>query len=267
MRDSKGKEYANSADRFANFNRISAQVGITNAQVGMVYLTKHLDSIQSYLKTGRIHSTERIRGRFVDAVTYLVLMAGMCEEVLSTPTLHVYGEGDTIIKGTSALDSEATTSAIEPKKARLPTITEIAISEAAKRQATVGKTYIYDGPWCRSSFSGLLLGPGASVELIWRDAETVKVRPISSDAVYTVSFKELKPCSTDIQNNSLQPAKPKQYKYIGACIKEKTSGISLQTNDTVHVLSVHTDGVTSISPIGSLSSIFKVSCLDIIPCP
>ena len=90
MRDTKGKEYANSENRFDNFNRIAKQIGISNAQVGMVYLTKHMDSIQSYLKTGKIHSEERIRGRFIDAVTYLILMAGMCSETEWVPLRSPY---------------------------------------------------------------------------------------------------------------------------------------------------------------------------------
>ncbi len=80
MKDTKGKEYANSEDRFANFNRIAKDLGMTNTQVGWVYLRKHLDAIAYYCKVGHIGSTEPIRGRFIDAITYLTLMAGMVEE-------------------------------------------------------------------------------------------------------------------------------------------------------------------------------------------
>jgi hypothetical protein len=48
--------------------------------VGWVYLKKHLDSIASYVKDGKIHSTEPIRGRIVDAIVYLTLIGGMIEE-------------------------------------------------------------------------------------------------------------------------------------------------------------------------------------------
>lgn len=78
--ESKGKEYANSAvDRFANFNRLAAQLDMSNIKVCMVYLTKHFDAISNYVKTEEILS-EPIEGRIVDAITYLILLAGMIKE-------------------------------------------------------------------------------------------------------------------------------------------------------------------------------------------
>lgn len=81
MKDTKGKEYANSEDRFANFRRLSAELGITDYQIGWVYCKKHLDSIAQFLRTGQTHSTETIRSRFVDAITYMCLIAGMVQEM------------------------------------------------------------------------------------------------------------------------------------------------------------------------------------------
>jgi hypothetical protein len=80
MRDTKGKEYANSEDRFGNFRRLSGELGLKDYQIAYVYLKKHLDSISSYIKNGTEFSTESIRGRFVDAITYLTLITGMIEE-------------------------------------------------------------------------------------------------------------------------------------------------------------------------------------------
>lgn len=81
MRDEKGKEYANAQDRFANFRRIESRLGIEDYLTGWVYLTKHLDSIEHYLKNKcQSDLTEPILGRFVDAITYLTLIAGMVEE-------------------------------------------------------------------------------------------------------------------------------------------------------------------------------------------
>lgn len=80
MRDTKGKEYANSADRFDNFNRLAMKLGINRLQVCNVYLTKHLDAIDQYCRNLQTHSTESIRGRVVDAMCYLSLLAGMIEE-------------------------------------------------------------------------------------------------------------------------------------------------------------------------------------------
>lgn len=81
MKTTKGKEYANSiTDRFANFNRLANDLGLKNYQVGWVYTKKHLDAIAQYCRTQETQSTESIRGRFVDAICYLTLMAGMVEE-------------------------------------------------------------------------------------------------------------------------------------------------------------------------------------------
>lgn len=80
MNNTKGKEYANGEDRFGNFNRLSAELGISPAQIGWVYLTKHLDSLRQYIRTGKTHSEESPYGRFLDAIVYLTLIAGMCKE-------------------------------------------------------------------------------------------------------------------------------------------------------------------------------------------
>jgi len=80
MGPTKGREYANSEDRFANFRRLSDSIGLKDYQVGWVYTAKHLDGIASFVKTGQEFSTEKVRGRIVDAITYLTLIAGMIEE-------------------------------------------------------------------------------------------------------------------------------------------------------------------------------------------
>lgn len=79
IRDTKGKEYSNGEDRFGNFRRLAPQLGITDLQVAWVYLAKHLDGIASYCRTEQALS-EPIRGRIVDAITYLTLLAGMIAE-------------------------------------------------------------------------------------------------------------------------------------------------------------------------------------------
>jgi len=79
MKDTKGKEYAHYIDRFANFNRLADRLSQSNLLIAWVYLTKHLDSIESYIKDGKVYSTESIQGRIVDAITYLTLIGGMIE--------------------------------------------------------------------------------------------------------------------------------------------------------------------------------------------
>ncbi len=80
MKDTKGKEYANSENRFANFDRLATRLNLSNLKVALVYLTKHMDAIESYISRGRTYSTETIQGRIVDAIMYLILIAGMIEE-------------------------------------------------------------------------------------------------------------------------------------------------------------------------------------------
>lgn len=80
----KGKEYAHSANRFANFNRLSEELGIPNYVIGWIYCKKHLDSIASFIKEGQTFSTETIQSRFQDAILYLMLIGGMVEECSAT---------------------------------------------------------------------------------------------------------------------------------------------------------------------------------------
>lgn len=80
LKDTKGKEYANSENRFANFDRLSVRLRLPNLQIALVLLTKHMDAIESYIANGRTYSTEPIRGRIIDAINYLTLIGGMIAE-------------------------------------------------------------------------------------------------------------------------------------------------------------------------------------------
>lgn len=81
----KGAEYANSDDQLANFKRLSQRLGLSPEAVIMVYLSKHLDAIDSYIRTNRVHS-EPIAGRIDDAILYLVLLkAQVAESQLPRP--------------------------------------------------------------------------------------------------------------------------------------------------------------------------------------
>lgn len=85
MRDTKGKEYARSKDRFDNFNRLSKMLNTPRQKILQIYFHKHIDSIYSYIDNGHEFSEEKIRGRIVDAITYLTLLAGMIEEDKNEP--------------------------------------------------------------------------------------------------------------------------------------------------------------------------------------
>lgn len=82
----KGEEYSNNDDQLANFKRLSIKLGLTPEQVLLVYLTKHLDSIDHYVKTQSINVispiriSEPIEGRIDDAINYLCLLKGLIQE-------------------------------------------------------------------------------------------------------------------------------------------------------------------------------------------
>lgn len=78
---SKGREYANSDDQLANFKRLATRLGLTPAQVLMVYLTKHLDSIDSWVKNPHQDLAEPIDGRIDDAILYLILLKAIANEL------------------------------------------------------------------------------------------------------------------------------------------------------------------------------------------
>ncbi|MEK9632039.1 MAG: hypothetical protein VW076_09230, partial [Synechococcus sp.] len=74
LTDTKGREYANSDDQLANFKRLSEQLGLSPEKVIMVYLTKHLDSISSFVRNPEQDLSEPIDGRIDDAILYLSLL-------------------------------------------------------------------------------------------------------------------------------------------------------------------------------------------------
>lgn len=76
----KGAEYASDADANANFKKRAEDIGIDSKQILWIFLSKHLDSIKSYIKKGREISDEPIMGRINDARNYLFLLHCLIEE-------------------------------------------------------------------------------------------------------------------------------------------------------------------------------------------
>lgn len=81
---SKGAEYAGDDDQLANFKRLGATLGVIPEKALWVYLTKHLDSLTTYIKdvgdrTPREYS-EPITGRVDDAILYLSLLKALILE-------------------------------------------------------------------------------------------------------------------------------------------------------------------------------------------
>jgi hypothetical protein len=69
----KGKEYAGDHDALGNFKNAN-DLGVTPEQKLFIFLDKHLSSIKSYIKHGKVFSNEPIEGRISDAINYLFLL-------------------------------------------------------------------------------------------------------------------------------------------------------------------------------------------------
>lgn len=84
LSSTKGEEYAGTEDRLSNFKRLADELEMIPEQVLMVYLTKHLDSIRTYIKDKasdrKRELSEPIAGRIDDAVLYLILLKGLVYE-------------------------------------------------------------------------------------------------------------------------------------------------------------------------------------------
>ncbi len=78
-RDSGQKEYAQTGNAFANFERLAKDLGITREKILWVYAMKHRDGIASYLN-GHTSQREDVRGRIKDLVVYLFLLWSMLDE-------------------------------------------------------------------------------------------------------------------------------------------------------------------------------------------
>lgn len=98
----KGGEYAGNNDRLANFKRGALRVSIHPLQVLWIYATKHIDSIETYVKdtaagTSRPRS-EPIAGRFDDLINYCILAKALIAETQWAGQLH-NPEGSAMVKG------------------------------------------------------------------------------------------------------------------------------------------------------------------------
>ena len=90
-RDSGQKEYAHTEDNvFANFERVAEGLNISREQALMVYLMKHMDGINAWIK-GHKSQREDVTGRIKDAIVYLCLLWGMAsEEIVSESEIDAF---------------------------------------------------------------------------------------------------------------------------------------------------------------------------------
>jgi len=90
-RDEGQKEYAHTEENiFANFERVADNLDISKEQALMVYLMKHIDGINAWIK-GHKSQREDVRGRIKDAIVYLCLLWGMAEtEIVSEDEIDAF---------------------------------------------------------------------------------------------------------------------------------------------------------------------------------
>jgi hypothetical protein len=77
----KGVEYANDDhDANHNFKDIGKQLGINQKTVLWIYVKKHLQSVESYLRKGSVISNEPIEGRIHDIILYNFILLSLLKE-------------------------------------------------------------------------------------------------------------------------------------------------------------------------------------------
>ena len=90
-RDAGQKEYAHTEENvFANFERVADNLDISREQALMVYLMKHIDGINAWVK-GHKSQREEVTGMIKDAIVYLCLLWGMAnEEIVSEEEVDAF---------------------------------------------------------------------------------------------------------------------------------------------------------------------------------
>lgn len=87
----KGGEYAGNEDRLANFKRGAERVGLHPLQVLWIYTSKHVDSVETYIKDvaqGKTRErSEPIEGRLDDIINYCILAKALVAETVAKPAL------------------------------------------------------------------------------------------------------------------------------------------------------------------------------------
>ena len=99
---SKGEEYAGSQDRLANFKRGSNLTGVTSLQCCFIYMSKHYDSLSTYVKKDAAGFkqilSEPIEGRLDDLINYCMLMKALIAESSESKTIDPIDVGKAIVQ-------------------------------------------------------------------------------------------------------------------------------------------------------------------------
>jgi hypothetical protein len=79
LQSTKGVEYSSDHDCLHNFKN-GEEIGVSSLQKCWIFADKHISSIKSYIKRGKVMSNEPIEGRIYDAMNYLFLMLCIIKE-------------------------------------------------------------------------------------------------------------------------------------------------------------------------------------------
>ena len=74
----KGKDYSrDNVDVLYNFKSVASRLGISSLQSHMIYMMKHQDAIENYVKSQGKSESEPIRQRIIDNINYLTFLYGL----------------------------------------------------------------------------------------------------------------------------------------------------------------------------------------------
>ena len=75
----KGESYSGLEDKLGNFKRCAKLAGVPIEKAWYVYFIKHFDALSAYIRT-EYKDSESIRGRIIDLINYLFLLAAILKE-------------------------------------------------------------------------------------------------------------------------------------------------------------------------------------------
>ena len=74
----KGKDYSrDNEDVLYNFKSVGERLGMNPLDVLMIYMLKHQDAIETFVKSKGQSESEPIRQRIIDNINYLTLLYGL----------------------------------------------------------------------------------------------------------------------------------------------------------------------------------------------
>jgi hypothetical protein len=76
---SKGEAYSGLEDKLGNFKRCANLAGVPIEKAWYIYFVKHFDALSAFIR-GEYKDSESIKGRIVDLINYLFLLAAILKE-------------------------------------------------------------------------------------------------------------------------------------------------------------------------------------------